>query len=86
MAKTKAERKAAWKSFWGKVGSFFMKVGKALFVWGKPIIRKEVNNVLAPKLKAMLKDKINAGAVDKHVDKLIDVGVDAALVEFNKKL
>lgn len=76
------------KNFFRKVGRFFLKVGKWVLVWGRPIVKSEINNRLAPKLKSILKEKINMGAsnVDKHVDSLIDAGIDKALEEFNKRL
>jgi hypothetical protein len=65
------------KEFFKKIWSGLKKVGKWLLVWGKPLIREALRNKLVP----MLQNKINAGAVDKHVDNLIKECVE----EFIKK-
>ena len=73
--------------FLKKAGGFFKTVGKALFVWGKPIIKKEINGAITPQLEAAivqikndlktkLQAKVNAGAIDKQVDAVIGTVVD----------
>jgi hypothetical protein len=66
------------KKFFKKLGKGLLGVGKWLITWGKPLIRSQIKNELVP----MLQKKVNAGAVDKHADKLIKDVAD----EFCKKL
>jgi len=65
------------KKFFKYVWTGIKKGAKWLAVWGKPFIAKTLREQLVP----LLQKKINAGAVDKQVDKLIADGVE----EFIKK-
>ena len=55
-----------------KIKSILKRIQVFLFTWGKPIVAK----LLREKLKPLLQDEINAGAIDEHVDAALGVGID----------